>query len=60
MATLFATATILYGSLWMYIVRHQAAPVELGLDSQYSGTNHWLESCYLRAREPNSQFLTFD
>jgi phosphoserine phosphatase RsbU/P len=41
-ATLFAAATILYGSLWMYVIRHQGAPVQLGFNSEYSQANHWL------------------
>jgi phosphoserine phosphatase RsbU/P len=42
MATLFAAATILYASLWMYAVRHQVAPVELGFNSEYSEAGHCL------------------
>ncbi|MGH9773682.1 MAG: SpoIIE family protein phosphatase [Candidatus Acidiferrales bacterium] len=43
LATLFAAAMILYGSLWMYVVRHPGAPVELGINSsQYAPAQCWL------------------
>ncbi|MGB0045220.1 MAG: PDZ domain-containing protein, partial [Terriglobales bacterium] len=32
LATLFAVVAILYGSLWMYAVRHQEPRVELGFN----------------------------
>lgn len=41
LAVVFATATILYSFLWMNVVRHPGAPVELGFDSEYSATDHW-------------------
>lgn len=43
MATLFATATVLYSSLWMYRVRRSAAPVELGFDNQYIAPAHAMQ-----------------
>ncbi|MGA7080163.1 MAG: SpoIIE family protein phosphatase [Terriglobales bacterium] len=36
LATLFAVVAILYGSLWMYAVRHQGPQVELGFNTQHN------------------------
>lgn len=35
-AVALSAAMLTYGSLWMYVVRHRVAPVELGLDTEYS------------------------
>jgi phosphoserine phosphatase RsbU/P len=35
MATVFAACTVLYSSLWMYVVRHPSAPVELGFNKTH-------------------------
>jgi phosphoserine phosphatase RsbU/P len=43
-ATVFAAVTVLYSSLWMYVVRRPFAPVELGFDkthvNQYEEKSH--------------------
>jgi phosphoserine phosphatase RsbU/P len=37
-AVAFSAAMVTYGCLWMYTAHHRTAPVELGLDTEYSFT----------------------
>ena len=55
MAALFAAVTILYSSLWMYVVRHPRAPVELGMDSEFSERNQWLAVQGVQKESPAEQ-----
>lgn len=41
-AVILAVVSVLYGCTWMYAVRHQAAPVELGFDSQFLTQDRWI------------------
>ncbi|HKV04311.1 MAG TPA: SpoIIE family protein phosphatase [Candidatus Acidoferrales bacterium] len=40
MAAIFAVATILYSSAWMYTVRQPSSDVELGFNGQYAVADH--------------------
>ncbi len=43
LATVLGAASVLYGCVWMYAVRHQSAPVELGFDPQYIASEQVLQ-----------------
>jgi sigma-B regulation protein RsbU (phosphoserine phosphatase) len=42
LAAILAAVSILYGCTWMYAVRHQTAPVELGFETDFSSQNRWI------------------
>jgi hypothetical protein len=46
---------IFYSCLWMYSVRHQVGTVELGFDSGYSETDHWLQVQKVEKGSPAEQ-----
>jgi sigma-B regulation protein RsbU (phosphoserine phosphatase) len=42
LSAILAAVSILYGCTWMYAVRHQNPPVELGFETQFSAQNRWI------------------
>ena len=55
LATVLAAASVLYGSIWMYAVRHQAASVELGFDPQYIASAQALQVLSVSKNSPAEQ-----
>ena len=55
LATVLAAASVLYGSIWMYDVRHQSAPVELGFDPQYIASEQALQVLSVWKSSPAEQ-----
>jgi sigma-B regulation protein RsbU (phosphoserine phosphatase) len=55
LAVAYAALMILYSCLWMYSVRHSIGTVELGFDSGYSETDHWLQVQKVEKGSPAEQ-----